>query len=330
MVHPSSRVISRRRWLALWAAGVTAALVRPAAAWTLVKINGRDYVTAEDIRSFYKFSSVTRSGKGVTFNSPKLVMRGSVGGSDIYINNVKFLMSLPMQEQGGKALISRIDLSKLIDPILRPSHIATAQLFDTVVIDPGHGGHDTGARGVYGLEKTYALDVGLRLARLLPTRGLKVKMTRTGDTYPTLPQRVRIANATPSSIFISLHFNHGQSQASGIETYALAPQGTSRSRKDQSSGDADRYKGNTRDSENIALATAVHASLIYQLKAPDRGIMRDRWFVLKGIERPAILAELGFVSNPAECARIHSSDYRQRLAVAIATGIINYRNALRR
>lgn len=323
---------SRRRALAWLGSGLGLCFASPLqAAWKLVTIGGNEYVTAEGIKEFYRFGKLERSGNTVTLHSPKLRMRLRSGSQEMYVNGVKFMLSLPAASQGNDVLVSRIDLSKLIDPVLRPRHIAGAQLFSTVVIDPGHGGHDGGARGVFGQEKFYALDVSLRLAKLLQKSGLKVVMTRTTDVYPSLPRRVEIANATPNSIFISVHFNHGGSgSAQGIETYALAPQGTHRSRKGESETDAQRFQGNLRDSENIALATAVHAALLQQCRSIDRGIMRDRWFVLKGIERPAILVECGFVSSPVECGRINDPTYRERLAIGIGTGVVTYRNALRR
>jgi N-acetylmuramoyl-L-alanine amidase len=300
------------------------------AAWKLVTIGGVEYVTAQGIKEFYKFSALERSGATVALRSPRLVLRLRSGSQEMFVNGVKFMLSLPAKSQGADVLVSRIDLSKLIDPVLRPSHIAQGPLFTTVVVDPGHGGHDTGARGVFGNEETYTLDTSLRLAKQLQARGLKVVMTRTRDSYPSLPQRVEMANATPSSVFVSVHFNSGGSSAQGIETYALAPQGTNRSRKEDSETDAVRFRGNSRDSENIALATAVHASMLYQLKAVDRGILRDRWFLLKGIRTPGILVEGGFITSPVECAKIHNPLYRERLATAIAAGVMNYRNALRR
>lgn len=330
--HFAERLCSRRRALAWLGGGLALCFGSPLeAAWKLIHINGNEYVTAENIKEFYRFAKLERNGNTVILRSPKLFMRLRGGSEEMYVNGVKFMLSLPAVSHGKDVLVSRIDLSKLIDPVLRPRHIANAELFSTVVIDPGHGGHDGGARGVYGQEKFYALDVGLRLARLLQKRGLKVVMTRTTDVYPTLPKRVEIANSTPNSIFISIHFNHSTSSAAqGIETYALAPQGTLRSRKNESETDAQRFQGNLRDSENIALATAVHAALLQHCRAVDRGIMRDRWFVLKGIERPGILVECGFVSNPVECAYINDPAYRERLAIGIGSGIITYRNALRR
>jgi N-acetylmuramoyl-L-alanine amidase len=327
----NSRFCTRRRALRFIAGGAALALAtRGEAAWKLVTLDGQEYVTVKGIKEFYKFTAVERSGATVALRSARLVLRLRSGSQEMYVNGVKFMLSLPVASQGNDVLVSRIDLSKLIDPVLRPSHIAKGPPFTTVVVDPGHGGHDSGARGVFGNEETYTLDTSLRLARLLQARGLKVLMTRTRDSYPSLPQRVAAANAAPSSIFVSVHFNSGGSHAQGVETYALAPQGTNRSRKEDNENDAVRFRGNSRDSENIALATAVHASMLYQLKAVDRGVLRDRWFLLKGIQTPGILVEGGFITSPAECAKIHTPQYRERLAGSIAAGIMNYRNALRR
>ncbi len=327
----NSRFCTRRRALGLIAGGAALALApKGEAAWKLVTLDGQEYVTVKGIKEFYKFTAVERSGATVALRSARLVLRLRSGSQEMYVNGVKFMLSLPVTSQGNDVLVSRIDLSKLIDPVLRPSHIAKGPPFTTVVVDPGHGGHDSGARGVFGNEETYTLDTSMRLARLLQARGLKVLMTRTRDSYPSLPQRVAAANAAPSSIFVSVHFNSGGSNAQGVETYALAPQGTNRSRKEDNENDAVRFRGNSRDSENIALATAVHASMLYQLKAVDRGVLRDRWFLLKGIQTPGILVEGGFITSPAECAKIHTPQYRERLAGSIAAGIMNYRNALRR
>jgi len=328
---PRPHFCTRRRALG-WIAGGAALVFSPSAgaAWKLVMIGGNEYVTAQGVKEFYKFTALERSGTTVALRSPRLVLRLRSGSQEMLVNGVKFMLSLPAASQGKDVLVSRIDLSKLIDPVLRPSHIAKGPPFTTVVVDPGHGGHDTGARGVFGNEEAYTLDTSLRLAKQLQARGLKVVMTRTSDMFPSLPQRVEVANAAPSSIFVSVHFNSGGSSAQGVETYALAPQGTNRSRKEDNDNDAVRFRGNSRDSENIALATAVHASMLYQLKAVDRGVLRDRWFLLKGIQTPGILVEGGFITSPAECAKIHNPLYRERLAGSITAGIMNYRNALQR
>ncbi|MCB1225441.1 MAG: N-acetylmuramoyl-L-alanine amidase [Verrucomicrobiales bacterium] len=296
--------------------------------WEIVKVNGRDYVTGRSIQSFYRFSTYKIEGKHVWFRMPNLIIKGEVGGQDLLINNVKFILSFPVITSGSEALISRLDLCKLIDPVLRPSFIGSENSFDTVVIDAGHGGHDSGAKGVYGYEKNYALSLGFSLRDALKARGFKVVMTRTTDTFITLGDRVRVANDTPKSIFVALHFNSGGSAATGIETYALTPQGSASSLARGGGFSNSARIGNAFDSENITLATAVHAQVVHRFKLVDRGIKRARWTVLSGCRRPGILFEGGFVTNSKECQLIASEKYRAAVAAAIADAIVNYRRAL--
>jgi N-acetylmuramoyl-L-alanine amidase len=257
-----------------------------------------------------------------------MIIKISVGAEDIYINNVKFCLCFPTFEQNGDILISRMDLAKLLDPIIRPKRIENAVSFDTVVLDAGHGGHDSGAVGRLGAEKVYTLDTVQRLDKALKAKGYKTVLTRNSDVFLTLGERVAIANKTPRSIFVSIHFNSYSSAAIGLETFALAPQGTANSHDDLKESDFRNRRGNSRDAENIALATAVHANTLYKLRSVDRGVKRDRFSVISGIEKPGILVEGGFVTNALEAARIHRPDFRQALAEAITGGIVNYRSAL--
>lgn len=307
-----------------------AAKLPPNAGWKIVKINGRDYITGESMHQFYRFSSYKVEGKHVWFRSNNLILKGTIGSQELLINNIKFILSYPVLESGGGAVFSRIDLCKLIDPVLRPTYITDAVPFDTVVIDAGHGGHDVGARGVYGYEKDFALKMAVVLKAELMRRGFKVVMTRSTDTFISLSGRVAIANATPNSIFLSLHFNSGASSAaSGIETFALTPQGSSASLERGGGYNASGVTGNSHDSANIALATAVHAMVISKFKFVDRGIKRAQWSVLTGCKRPGILFEGGFVTNGNECRMIASDTYRQSVSGAIADAVVNYRTALR-
>lgn len=297
--------------------------------WQLVKIGGRDYVTGESLHQFYRFSSYKVDGKHVWLRSNNLIVKGTIGSQELLINNIKFILSYPVQEYAGRALFSRIDLCKLIDPVLRPTHISDAVPFDTVVVDAGHGGHDAGARGVYGYEKDFALQMARSVRDALQARGFKVVMTRDTDTFITLGGRVAVANRTPNSIFLSLHFNSGGSQATGIETFALTPQGSSASLERGGGYNANGLTGNTHDSANIALATAIHAMVISKFRFVDRGIKRAQWSVLTGCKRPGILFEGGFVTNPNECRLVASDTYRRSVSSAIADAVVNYRTALR-
>jgi len=298
--------------------------------WDIVNIEGRDYVTDKNVANFYKIDSLKADGNDRIFLHPSLMMKWTVGTQAIFVNNIKFNLSLNVAEINGQALISTIDLAKLIDPVVRPSYIKKPIDFDMVVIDPGHGGHDTGAKGTKGFEKDYNLDLSLRLKAGLERRGFRTLMTRNQDVFLDLGQRVAIANAQKKAIFISIHHNSiGTRSAAGVETYALAPQGTESTNNGPTpSGWTSMMNGNIRDAENIALATAVHAHVIHDLKPIDRGIKRARFNVLAGINKPAILYEGGFLTNPTESLKIHDPAYRQRAAESIADAVVKFKNAV--
>jgi N-acetylmuramoyl-L-alanine amidase len=300
--------------------------------WEIVKIDGRDYVTAESIRNFYNpvygFTTFRTQGTHFWLGSSKLILKAQIGSQEMLINNIKFILSFPVVEHNGKVLFSRLDLCKLIDPVLYPSHIQNAEYFDTVVVDAGHGGHDAGARGVYGYEKDFALKMAMSVRTALMQRGFKVILTRATDTFITLGGRVAIANQTPKSIFLSFHFNSGGAAATGIETWALTPQSAAATISRGGGFNVNGVTGNKQDSANIALATAVHASVISRFKFVDRGIKRAQWSVLSGCKRPGILFEGGFVTNGAECQLVASESYRQQVSSAIGDAVLNYRKAL--
>ena len=300
--------------------------------WEIIKIGGRDYVTAESIRNFYNpvygFTTFRTQGTHFWLGSSKLILKAQIGSQEMLINNIKFILSFPVVEYNGKVLFSRLDLCKLIDPVLYPSHIQNAEFFDTVVVDAGHGGHDAGARGIYGYEKDFALKMAMSVRTALMQRGFKVILTRANDTFITLGGRVAIANQTPKSIFLSFHFNSGGAAATGIETWALTPQSAAATISRGGGYNVNGVTGNKQDSANIALATAVHASVISRFKFVDRGIKRAQWSVLTGCKRPGILFEGGFVTNGAECQLVASDTYRQQVSAAIGDAVLNYRKAL--
>jgi N-acetylmuramoyl-L-alanine amidase len=296
--------------------------------WEILHYQGADYVTAGSVHRFYRFHNLALEGNRVSFTSPVLIMRATIGSQDLLINNIKFVLNDPVLELNGKPCFSRLDLCKLIDPVLRPSYINTSSGFDTVVIDPGHGGHDSGARGIYGYEKDFALKLAFNLKSQLEAQGIRVVMTRTTDTFMSLGGRVQFANKIPNSIYVSLHFNSGPSTGTGIETFALTPQGAS-SVYGARTVDAYSFNGNQRDSENIALATAIHASVVNHFKLVDRGVKRARWYVLKGLERPGVLFEGGFVTSPVDGRLIAADNFRREMAATLCQAIMNYKRALR-
>ena len=172
-----------------------------------------------------------------------------------------------------------------------------------------------------------------KLRDRLKGMGYQTVMTRETDNFISLQDRVRIANKYSNAIFISIHFNDGGSSARGVETFTLAPAGTSSSMSRNIRQEA--LQGNAQDSMNIALATAVQG---HMLKGPlaikegismtDRGIKRARYSVLCTIKHPAILVEGGFMSNAQEALLINTERYQKFMASSLAAAVHQYRTAL--
>lgn len=322
--------------------GVTAA--RAQSDWSITKIDGREYVSLENVKTFYNFHTAKREGNTITLSNvvtdPKTklpkgaLMKLQIGSQECLLNNVKFIFTYSVESGGSLGLVSRMDLAKLIDPVLRPSFIPNGENFRTVILDAGHGGKDPGATNPLGTEAAYNLSLAFRVKTLLEARGFKVVLTRSSDQYLSLQERVELANAVKDeAIFISLHFNSGGRDARGIETFTLSPPGVAHYGSQLKAGDAAVRRGNEHDSANIALATAVHGTILYTFKKEevnsfDRGIKRARFSVLSGVRHPAILFEGGFMSHPYEARLINHERYQKYLADSIDLAVARYRNAV--
>lgn len=247
------------------------------------------------------------------------------GTRNARFNGMTLLLGFEPKAFAGQPCLHQLDLAKNVEPLLLSEPIVPAR-HRLIVIDPGHGGGNTGTRSAAGrLEKDYTLDWALRLQPLLEARGWTVLLTRTNDLELTLPERVAIAEAAGADLFLSLHFNAsgGGNHQSGLETYCLTPQGMpSNLTRDFEDDLTVVYPNNAFDVENLWLAARLHQSLLGVNGGEDRGIKRARFMaVLRGQNRPAVLLEAGFLSNPGEAARIDDPNYRQKLAEAVAAGI---------
>ena len=315
-------------YMAAWVTDVSAATV---SGWEVVKIDGHDYVSVESMKQCYKFTKLTHAGGNVVLENAKIEMKLKAGGNECLMNGVKFVFSYPIAMQGEKAYVSRMDLAKLIDPVLRPSFIQNAGDFRTVILDPGHGGKDPGATNALGTEANYSLKVAGLVKNLLVAKGFKVVMTRSTNVYLTLQERVDLANAVKeNAIFICIHFNSSDPAARGIETFTLSPPGVSHYGSDVKASDSLLYAGNEHDSANIALATSVHGTVLHHLgqNTFDRGIKHARFSVLTGVRHPAILLEGGFLTHPYEARLIENPKYQDALAKGIVEAISKYRYAV--
>lgn len=296
--------------------------------WTIFKVAGRDYVSVENVARFYALPQVRISGGEFQLSGGMRSLRGKANTVEFFINNLKFNLSYPVVECEGRLCLSRMDLTKLVEPVMRPGRIKNAESITTVVLDAGHGGHDLGAASPYGYEKDFALDVVTRARMLLMQAGFKVVLTRANDTFISLYDRVRIANAQKNAIFISVHFNAGGA-GTGLETYTLSPRGVPSMAADGPSiTDLTPCPGHQNDAENMALATATHAAMVVRSRMWDRGIKRARFVVIRDITIPGVLVEGGFQTNVTDARIIANPAYRQQMATSILQAVRNYQRAV--
>ena len=218
-----------------------------------------------------------------------------------------------------------------------------------IVIDPGHGGHDTGTIGPHGLEeKDLVLEVGRRLGKILETRlGAEVVYTRKDDTFVPLETRTAIANQERADLFISIHANSSRDPgARGVETYYLnftsSPEALEVAARENAVSEKSIYelqdlvkkitlKDKIEESREFAgdVQQSLHSGLA--LKSPairNRGVKKAPFIVLIGANMPSILAEISFVSNPGDEHRLETAEYRRRIAESLYRGIAKYVNGL--
>lgn len=209
--------------------------------------------------------------------------------------------------------------------------IPRAEPFSLVVLDPGHGGQDSGAMCGNVLEKDLTLDVARRVDRLLQAQGLATLMTRAGDGYVSLADRAALTNRARDCVFVSIHFNEGNKPlSSGVETYYAAHQTMTGTPIVSWLPFLQRASSSELPNpESQALAGLIQDSLVVRTQSANRGTKEGQFFVIANVRSPAVLVEGGFLTNKEDIARIGSEDYREQLAAAISEGILNYRERLR-
>jgi N-acetylmuramoyl-L-alanine amidase len=250
------------------------------------------------------------------------------GSREAVINGARSWLCFPLIEYDGKYLVSRTDVAKTIEPLVRPHRVPNVGKVDTVVLDPGHGGHDKGQVSRYGPEKEFALDVARKLRPLLQAKGLRVIMTREGDYFVPLEVRAKIANAARNSIFVSIHFNatNDNPNATGFEIFSFTPRGApSTSDSAVALSSFNMQPGSEVDAQSMALSACIYHSVLGHIPEYDRGIKRARFAVLRLTKVPAVLIEGGFLTERGESRLISNRDWRGKLAAAIGVGIESYR-----
>lgn len=257
-------------------------------------------------------------------------------------------------KSGGKSSASSSSSGRSGTPVTRPkgagAHMLAAQLglsVRTIIIDPGHGGRDPGAMHNGVVEQDVNLDVAKRLKTILEKLGYKVYMTRTGNTWVSLAERVRFSSSKKGDLFVSIHVNASENTAiSGLETYILdfaRSSSVSRLAMVENAdsgrlGDMDKILTEiltgARTTESRRLAERIQNNTLSYLKkngasTHDGGVKGAPFFVLVGSSMPSVLVEIGYSTNKKEAARLKTSKHRQRIAQGLANGIHAYARSLR-
>jgi len=259
------------------------------------------------------------------------------------------ILSCRWQRSGPRSLLIELTFARSAAP--------RQWELDVIVLDPGHGGEDTGALGVTGTrEKDITLAVARKVRQLLAQwlPGVRVVLTREGDEFVPLYRRGQIANEQQGKLFISLHCNAAPEKphpARGVETYVLRPGRTPEAIRVAERENAvirfepnpERYRG-LLDEQHI-MATLAHSAfmrlsdrlaahlqreLVRSTGLPDRGIQQAGFYVLVGASMPAVLVEMGFLSNPEEERFLRSERGQRRIAEGIARALQRYATEYRR
>jgi len=219
---------------------------------------------------------------------------------------------------------------------------------ELIVIDAGHGGHDTGAIGGGKREKDLVLQIAKRVEKKLKKRGHPVYMTRRKDKFLKLPQRTKFADKKNAVVFVSIHANavpkSKRNRVHGVETFFLQNTRDAKSQRIAARENKSVLKGMTKSSRNVIidsvltgpkivesnkLAIDVHRRMITNLRTKysgvkDGGVRHAPFWVLVGASRPSILVEVGYISHPRERKRLFTSQYQDLLSKGIVEGIDNY------
>ncbi|WP_457608067.1 N-acetylmuramoyl-L-alanine amidase family protein [Nitratifractor sp.] len=274
-----------------------------------------------------KVASAKAASKKKTQKNPKTTRRSN--------RALKQLNTSPSASKGSRLMHK---------PAIRLKHRYT------VILDPGHGGHDTGALDPTHRyqEKRAILAIARRVRAHLKAMGFRVLMTRSSDRFIKLHRRTRYANLKHGDIFVSIHANavgrlSRASQIHGIETYYLSPARSARARRVAAKENSIAFRKYYKDSMNVYLRTLTRSKIVLSNKLAldvqrsmlaklrkkyrgvvDGGVRPAPFWVLVGAEMPAILVETGYITHPWEKKRLYNSAYQDLLARGIAEGVARF------
>jgi N-acetylmuramoyl-L-alanine amidase len=306
-----------------------------------IRNNGIEYVSLEDGAAFLglRLERLVPTSTVMLKDGAKPEAKLVEHSRETDVLGLRVFLGDPVIERGGKFYMSRADFLDHVVPRLRPDLCGPApRPPHVIVLDAGHGGVDHGTEnpGLHSMEKTYTLDVALRLRRLLEAAGYKVMMIREADVTIPKENRAAIADQWSPDLYVSIHFNslYPNTRTTGVEVMAF-PARNQRStdswspgkRDDSESGDAPINKF---AAWNTVLGSILHRHLLETLHSGDRGEKFEHLAVLRGLICPGVLVEPAFLSSDSEGGRLATPAFRDTIAGAIFDGIQDYSDELRR
>ena len=280
--------------------------------WFYLKADGR-YANQEWIGAYYlKSGGYMAKSEWIYDNSDK---------ARYYLDDNGHYVSGTYKIDGKEHLFQKY--GQWISEVSTEGGFVKGQYSNTIFLDPGHGGRDSGAFYYNVAEKDLNMQIYRKLRTKLEELGYKVLTSRDSDIdVDFVTERSRMVNKTNSDIFISIHFNatgNTYSKASGIQTYSYSDEPDYPSK-------INKYWHNHPDrmSESKRLAAAIHSSLLAETGAKDAGLLESSYAVLRETAKPAVLLELGYMDNFTENQRIRDDRYQDRLVAGIVKGIQKY------
>jgi len=290
-----------------------------------VVVRGATHLFLRDVSRYYGMT-FSPGATQVVLSSRYSKLVFFIDKRESVINGVKTHLSLAPARWEAEAVLSETDFRLLLDPILRAKALPQTAV-RRIVLDPGHGGRDHGAAGKRYREKDLALQVARRLADELQRREYVVKLTRTKDKGLPLEERPKLAKGWDADLFISLHANYAKAwRVKGIETFLITPEGTPSTYGKRARNGA--CSGNRFDKRNAKLAYEVQKGLTTSTGGRDRGVKHAQFLVLRDAPCPAVLLEMGFLSNAAEEKLLGTAAYQDKLVKGLVEGILRYHQSL--
>ncbi len=327
------------------------------------KVGDVDYYNAYELKKLFDVQideNILENNLSLTHNNKKLVFL--ISASYVIFEGDIYNFSYPLRVIGGKYYLPVTTLSVILpkfdsqftynekmNEITVAARTFQSSRIDLVVIDAGHGGKDPGAVGKRSYEKNLTLQISQKVARALAENGINVLLTRNTDEFIALRKRAQLANDNKADLFISIHCNASKySNRKGTEVFILSTSKVTDERVQEAieteNSVVSKYEGVSAQSHYDALdfvlkdmtlsehllasndlAHCVQNEMVKKTGFSDRGVKQGPFYVLKGAFMPAILIELGFISNATQEKQLNSASYQSKFVDAIVSGVIKFK-----